>query len=70
MTRPYTSRSFTAHYYTPQDEAVLLVHRTQRRQAISLASGKPRSIYGQISKPFSDDVVVGMYRLHREERLA
>ncbi len=69
MTRPYSTRTATVTYVPLVDEAALVVRRTQRRAGLSTISGKPRAIYGARKTPFADDVVVGLYRLHREERM-
>lgn len=68
MTLPYRYADYTVRYMPPSDEATLLARTTQRRRG--LARLGVRSIYGQRRTPIAEDVVVGIYRLHREERIA
>jgi hypothetical protein len=69
MTQPYRYQPYTVTYAPLLDEAVLVVRSTQRRAGIQLSIGKPRSIYGARKTPFTDDVVMSIARLHREERI-
>lgn len=72
MSGPYAETRVNVRYYTPQCEAVLLARTTQRRPAVlrsALALGKVTmtAIYGFQPTPFSDDVLIGMKRLHLED---
>jgi hypothetical protein len=69
MTQPYRYQPYTVHCEPVLDEDVLLVRRTTRRAGISTISGKPRMIYDRKRTPFTDDVVLSLARLHREERI-
>ncbi len=69
MTQAYRYQPFTVTFAPLPDESVLLVWRTTRRAGLSTISGKPRSIYARKRTPFAEDVVIGMYRLHREGRI-
>ena len=69
MTQAYRYQPFTVTFAPLPDESALLVSRTTRRAGLSLTSGKPRNIYERKRTPFAEDVVIGMYRLHREGRI-
>ncbi len=69
MTQPYRYAPYTVRYVPWTDEAVLLVRRTTRRAGLSTISGKPRNIYDRKRTPFTDDLVMSLYRMHREERI-
>ncbi len=69
MTQPYRYAPYTVQYRPLVDEIALGVRRSERRAGLSTISGKPRDIYGARKTPFADDVVMSLYRIHREERI-
>lgn len=72
MSRPFRVLDATVRYRPLNCEAVLVARTTERRPAVlrsALALGKMTmtAIYGFPPTPFSDDVLIGMKRLHLED---
>ena len=70
MTRPYTLQPFTVSCMPVQCEDVLVVQTRFRRAALTKITRQRCSIYERKRTPFADDVVMGVARLRREERIS
>lgn len=70
MSRPYRQDEAIVYYECARDEAAVMARTTQRRDAYSRHSGKPRSMYGQRHTPFTDDLMMSLYAMHRYDAIA
>ena len=69
MTAPYRYAPFTVTYAPLLCEDVLVVQTRFRRAALTKITRQRCSIYERKRTPFADDVVMGVARLRREERV-